>query len=778
MRAPVLRLLFVLPLMMTGAARADDCPHAVLFEPAGTGSHVDSGWTGLNHQKPIIGDRLPLAVSCAATTPPCGVCTVTGILPDGGGTLLRCTNDTSVACTVATEVADCGGPDTCHYFLHPPQATAVSGVTACYTNEVTGGVTGSVDSGAGDLSVAIPYLGTLFSGGSPPDACPRCVGDPTLDDGVRGGTCSAGGRMGLPCDATALTPAPFDGFGATSLDCPAAGFISVSIPGPLALSTQSQTRSLTAASPTCKQTGFTSFSCFCDTCNDLAGEPCTSNADCPISGGNPGICGGRRCIGGANAGTPCGASSECPAGVCDRLGEKTQPNACQDDTGTPANEAVVCIDTAPVGDGEGQCPGGPLNAHCAARPYSSCVTDPDCGVFGPCVLENQSCFLDNGMIGGSVTFTGTASPPVDDVSDPTVLGTLFCQVPSASSAVNATVGFPGLARQQHSGSLTYAEDVVARLVGAGESATTVGAGAPNDVETTVTTPTGGALTIVSTLHGAPPAGFNGLGHLVQTEAPSATVPNPLAFTFEIAAAAIPGTETATDVEVFKDGAGPAPNCVDATTVPNDPCVASRTTLGGGNVQVTVLSTTAGDWTLGYQPGPATCPPTPDGCLGPTASRAASLTVNDRTPDSKDRLNWRWAKGAAATKADFGDPLASDTYALCVYDVTGRRATLRIPFGGTCAGKPCWSDKSQGFLYRDRDATAAGVTKVALKAGDAGKSGVQVQGKGDLLPIPPPLSLTPPLQLQLRNVTSGLCWGATFSAPLDKVDAKILKDKSD
>jgi hypothetical protein len=42
-------------------------------------------------------------------------------------------------------------------------------------------------------------------------------------------------------------------------------------------------------------------------------------------------------------------------------------------------------------------------------------------------------------------------------------------------------------------------------------------------------------------------------------------------------------------------------------------------------------------------------------------------------------------------------------------------------------------------------------------------------------MPPPSSLLPPLQVQLRNVTSGLCWSATFTAPFEKNDGERLKD---
>src|SRR5205823_1588484 len=124
-------------------------------------------------------------------------------------------------------------------------------------------------------------------------------------------------------------------FGATSFDCPPTpggniGNLSIVFDD---ATTGTKTRTITAANPAC--TCVTGPKCFCDTCNTVAAEPCSSNANCPISGGNPGICGGRRCVGGANAGAPCSTNTMCPGGICARPGEPTKPVACVDDTTIP-----------------------------------------------------------------------------------------------------------------------------------------------------------------------------------------------------------------------------------------------------------------------------------------------------------------------------------------------------------------------------------------------------------------------------------------------------------
>ena len=42
-----------------------------------------------------------------------------------------------------------------------------------------------------------------------------------------------------------------------------------------------------------------------------------------------------------------------------------------------------------------------------------------------------------------------------------------------------------------------------------------------------------------------------------------------------------------------------------------------------------------------------------------------IKVNDTDPN-KNLLLWKWLKGAATTAPEFGDPVSSDTYKLCLY----------------------------------------------------------------------------------------------------------------
>ena len=68
----------------------------------------------------------------------------------------------------------------------------------------------------------------------------------------------------------------------------------------LQTSTGTQTRTLSASSPSCAAPGYAGNKCFCDTCNDATADACSVDAECPLSCGNAGVCGGKRCLGGGN----------------------------------------------------------------------------------------------------------------------------------------------------------------------------------------------------------------------------------------------------------------------------------------------------------------------------------------------------------------------------------------------------------------------------------------------------------------------------------------------
>ena len=446
--ATLIRCLFAGMLVGFGpavqVAGGAECPARVTFETTDAAS-VDAGWSGQAHGQALPGGTLDLATTCANATPPCGACTIDGLV-HGGAHPERCKNDPAMPCTTATEIADCGGPDTCLTLLGPPQSIGFAGFQLCLVPGVdAGGVSGTIDVESGALTATIAPEVTIFSSAN---GCPRCLGDIAVDDGVPDGTCDSGPNAGDFCDANAVST--YSDFGPTSFGCPPpangiAGRVRPRIP----LSTGLQTMTLTADSPNC--IGEPGSKCFCGTCNNANGDLCSVHADCPMSGGAPGVCNGRRCAGGTNDGTPCVTNSECPSGLCGVPGEPVKPNACLDDTVNPP----PCQD---LGAGHGECPAGPVTSTCANHPNRTCLDDDECdGVPNSCVVANRRCFLDNGVIGGTLSVAGAATAPVNDIAEPTTLGALGCVTSTVNAFLDFAGGFPGPVRAAQSGRLVFGE---------------------------------------------------------------------------------------------------------------------------------------------------------------------------------------------------------------------------------------------------------------------------------------------------------------------------------
>lgn len=155
-------------------------------------------------------------------------------------------------------------------------------------------------------------------------------------------------------------------------------------------------------------------------------------------------------------------------------------------------------------------------------------------------------------------------------------------------------------------------------------------------------------------------------------------------------------------------------------------------------------------------GAAGCVPAPrTACI---QSAKPTLRLKNRTPDGGDQLLWRWVRGGATTADDFGDPLAGDGQALCVFDGAGGLVFgLEAPAGGTCLGAPCWKPLGDvGFKYTDKEGTPSGIEKLFEKAGADGKSRIIVKARGENLGMP---AITPELPLTVQLHTAGACFEA-------------------
>jgi endoglycosylceramidase len=196
-----------------------------------------------------------------------------------------------------------------------------------------------------------------------------------------------------------------------------------------------------------------------------------------------------------------------------------------------------------------------------------------------------------------------------------------------------------------------------------------------------------------------------------------------------------------------------------------------------------LAALPGATTVSFAVVPPGCGDVPAvGCRRPVAANTGILAITEAATAAKDRLQWTWAKGAATTTADFGDPTASTSYRLCVYDreagVPRLVASTGLAAGGTCNGKPCWRATSTGFRYTDKNAAIEGVRQVVLKAGAAGRSKIQVRAQGPKLAVPPlPFAQGPTTTVQLRS-SGGVCWEADYSPPTRRNQADQFNDRAD
>ena len=180
------------------------------------------------------------------------------------------------------------------------------------------------------------------------------------------------------------------------------------------------------------------------------------------------------------------------------------------------------------------------------------------------------------------------------------------------------------------------------------------------------------------------------------------------------------------------------------------------------------------------PPPAPCPATPlAACRKPTARGRSLVLLKDQTPDALDTLLWKWTGAVATAKADFGDPVATTNYQLCLYDQSGATPTLRLasnaPAGGTCGARPCWTGTTTGFVYADPALTPDGLATISARGAGAGAAKLLIKGKGTNLPLSG-LPLGPPVRVQL-SAGSGVCWEAVYTTPLTN-NAGKFKAKSD
>ena len=165
-----------------------------------------------------------------------------------------------------------------------------------------------------------------------------------------------------------------------------------------------------------------------------------------------------------------------------------------------------------------------------------------------------------------------------------------------------------------------------------------------------------------------------------------------------------------------------------------------------------------------------CGDTP--AVGCRTSLKSIFIVKDKTDNTKDKIIWKWIKGAITSQADFGNPTATATYGFCIYENGALIGTAAVPPDATK-----WTTIStKGYKYKDKPGSSFGIQKIILKGNtSAPKSKALVKGKGAALPDPnPPMTL--PVVVQLINGDNGICFETTFNSTI-KNEAGLFKAKN-
>lgn len=175
-----------------------------------------------------------------------------------------------------------------------------------------------------------------------------------------------------------------------------------------------------------------------------------------------------------------------------------------------------------------------------------------------------------------------------------------------------------------------------------------------------------------------------------------------------------------------------------------------------------------------------CPTSPSlSCHTASSARASSLRILDAPGTAKDAVIWK-VKGLADTSlASFGDPTASTSFLLCLYETAAETPSIAIealvPSAADCGVPGCWSASSSSYGYAS---AAAGKMSLQLrvKPGAVGSIALSTRAVAAFA-TSLPLGQDPAVTLQLRS-SNGECWSAGFSGPASRNDAGQFKDLSD
>ena len=156
---------------------------------------------------------------------------------------------------------------------------------------------------------------------------------------------------------------------------------------------------------------------------------------------------------------------------------------------------------------------------------------------------------------------------------------------------------------------------------------------------------------------------------------------------------------------------------------------------------------------------------------------SKLKYKNSATDTKDKLGWKWLKGAATSGAEFGDPTDTADYQLCVFGQSSGTPLVLfaadVPANATLVGP----SGSNNFKYNDSGGAQGGLSKILLKGGGS------QQGEDHSRRARAPTSATRPCRspwarraswCSSRTRRAGLCWQSMFPIASVSQDATGLK----
>lgn len=389
--------------------------HVAYLLNAGNGrkktvTNIDIGYNGLGHDADLV-DGFEGAVDLACDDD-CLDCAVTlAPVKSQGNSFCRCDGDPTIHCDTINglDADDCAGGG-CTCFAMPPLPVSAADAPACVVNKFTEDLDGIADGGTGAVTTTVSDRAVVYLGISQTQPCPVCLGDPTANDGLRGGTCSGGARDTLACDSNAVSP----DFGPVSYECLPQAATNISGAGLLVTLGLTSVASptigadlLDGASPVfCLQcSGDTSIGCSSDAeCAALGAGTCSANTGPPAhaNGCSDGVC---TAAAGAHTGT---CDADLPDSFCDGLLRSN------------GRGLLPCIAQGDCDALDADCPGGDCGS-CAHLQLRACYPDPlqavgTHGIYGP--------GEESGVYGTELVST-------------------FCVGATADAGINASVGLPG-----------------------------------------------------------------------------------------------------------------------------------------------------------------------------------------------------------------------------------------------------------------------------------------------------------------------------------------------